>query len=143
MGDFNSKEFSFSDVKVKLLGLELTGLRGLTYKKKQEKEAVYGAGNQPKSIQRGNVSHDGTLMVLKSDFDLLNEAAIAAGYDDLVDVPGKDIIITCVYENKASSLLKTVTLIGVDITEDEDGMKQGDKFKEVTLPFIYLRRIMA
>ena len=51
-----------------------------------EKEAVYGAGNEPRAVQRGNKSYDGTLTLLKSDVDLLGKAARAAGYASLIDV---------------------------------------------------------
>lgn len=136
---FDSREFEFADVKVIMLGVELTGLRGLTYKKSQEKEAVYGSGNEPKAIQRGNKTYDGTLMVLKSDFDALNRAAVAAGYEDIVDVPGNLIDITCVYQKPGTASLATTRVLSVDFTEYEDGMQQNDKFKEVSLPFLALR----
>jgi len=139
MGKFNSREYEFADVRVQVLGAELTGLRGLTYKKSREKEAVYGAGSDPRSIQRGNKSYEGTLTVLKSDLDAMNLAARAAGYDDVVEVPGKNIVITCVYQATEEGKLATDTLIGVEFTDFEDGMKQGDKFKEVELPFVFLR----
>jgi hypothetical protein len=140
MGAFNSKEFEFADVKVAMLGVELSGLRGLTYKKSQEKEPVYGAGNQPKSIQRGNKKYDGNLSILKSDFDILDAAAKVAGYEDIVDVPGSLIHITCVYQASESGALSTATCVNCEFTEIEDGLKQGDKFKEISLPFIFLRK---
>lgn len=135
---FDTREFEYADTKVKMLGAELTGLRGLTYKKSQEKELVYGAGNRPKAVQRGNKKYEGSLMLLKSDFDLLNKAALAAGYNDLTDVPGKLINISCVYEKEGDPVIQTATLFNVEFTEFEDGMKQGDKFKEISLPFICL-----
>jgi hypothetical protein len=136
---FDSREFEYADVKVKLLGAELTGLRGLTYKKSQEKEPVYGQGNQPKAIQRGNKKYEGSLMLLKSDFDRLNTAATLAGYEDITDVPAELITITCTYQKEGDPLVKVDTLIKLEFTEYEDGMKQGDKFKEVSLPFICLQ----
>lgn len=136
---FDSREFEFADIKMSMLGVESSGLRGLTFKKSQEKELVYAAGNQPKSIQRGNKKNEGELSLLKSDLDIYNKAARAAGYEDITDVPGKFINITCVYQKKDGDGLATDSLINVEFTEFEDGMKQGDKFKEVTLPFIFLR----
>jgi hypothetical protein len=136
----DSREFEFADIKVSLLGVELSGLRGITYKKTQEKEPVYGAGNQPKSIQRGNKKYEGTLMLLKSDFDILCRAAVAGGYEDITDVPSKDINITCVYQqSESTSIISTDTCMFCEFTECEDGMKQGDKFKEISLSFIFLR----
>lgn len=136
---FDSREFEFADTKVSILGVELTGLRGLTYKKSQEKEHLYAAGNQPKGIQRGNKKYEGSLMLLKSDFDALNAAAIAAGYEDIVDVPGNLIVLTCVYLKPNALAVSSDSCINVEFTDMEDGMKQNDKFKEVTLPFLFLR----
>lgn len=139
MGDFNSKEYSFADVKVSVLGANLSGLRGLIYKKAQEKEVVYGQGNEGKAIQRGNKKYDGTLSLLQSDYDLMHKAAVAAGYEDLVDVPGKLLNITCVYQKDGDAGLSTVAIINAEFTEVEEGMKQNDKFKEISLPFIALK----
>lgn len=133
---FDSNEFEYADVKVSMLGITLTGLRGLKYKKGQEKEPVYGAGNEVKAIQRGNKRYDGTLRLLKSDFDTLNRAALAAGYEDIVDVPGKLIDIVCVYKKDGVAGMSTAGLINVEFTEAEDGLNQNDKFSEVSLPFI-------
>lgn len=139
MASFNSREFEFADIKVSVLGVELSGLRGLTYKKSWEKEEVYGAGNEPKSIQRKNKKYEGTLTLLKSDVDILNSAARTAGYDDIVDVPGSNIHITCVYTPKSAQILRTDTCLNCEFTEFEDGQKQGDSFKEIELPFIFLK----
>lgn len=135
---FDTREFEYADIKVKMLGAELDGLRGLKYKKGQDKEPVYGQGNKPKAIQRGNKKYDGTLMLLKSDFDLIHKAAVSAGYADIVDVPGKNIHITVVYQKEGDPIIQTATLFNVEFTEYEDGQNQGDKFKEISLPFVCL-----
>ena len=137
---FDSSEYEYADIKVSVLGASLTGLRGIKYKKKQEKSVVYGQGNQPKSVQRGNKSYEGTLSVLKSDYDLLDAAAVAAGYEDITDVPSKYITSTVVYQKPGETALTVDTLIQMEFTEAEDGMKQGEQFKEVELPFIFLRK---
>lgn len=143
MATFDSREFEFADIRVSVFGAQLTGLRGLTYKTSQEKEPVYGAGPEPKAIQRGNRKYEGTLMLLKSDYDQLEVAAKAAGFRDLIAVPGSRINITVTYSQDGFSGVKTDKLIGVDFTELEDGMKQGDKFKEISMPFQCLRIIKA
>lgn len=134
----DTREFEYADIKVKLLGAELDGFRGLTYKLSQEKELVYGQGNKAKAIQKGNEKNEGTLMMLKSDFDVLQGAAVSAGYQSLVKVPGKLINIVCVYQKKGDPIIQTATMLNVEFTDVEDGMKQGDKFKEISLPFICL-----
>lgn len=135
---FDTREFEYADIKVKVFGAELDGLRGLTYKKSQEKELVYGQGNRPRAIQRGNKKYEGSLMLLKSDFDLLNKAALAAGYADITEVPGKLINLSAVFQKDSDPFIQTATIFNLEFTDFEDGMKQGDKFKEVTLPFICL-----
>ena len=138
---FDSREFEFADTKVSLLAGQLSGLRGLTYKESQEKELVYGQGNRPKAIQRGNFKYEGTLMMLKTDFDQLCKVALSAGYQSLLDVPGKLINISCTYcKTDNLALISTDTLITCEFTDVEDGMKQGDKFKEISLPFIFLSK---
>lgn len=138
MGLFDSREFEWADIKVVLFSREISGLRGLTYKKTQDKEAIYGAGNRPLSIQRGNKKYSGTLTILKSEFDLLNVAAVAAGYSDIVDVPGKLISITVAYKKEGDAYIKVDHIVNVEFTDFEEGMKQGEAHKEVTLPFICL-----
>lgn len=136
---FDSNEYEFADIRVKLLGYQCSGLRGLTYKKSQEKEHVYAAGSNPRTIQKGNKKYEGTLTLLDSDKRKLDQIARAAGYEDITDVPHTLIFIVVVYDNPEIGL-STDTLIGVAFTDAEDGMKQGDKFKEVELPFIFLRK---
>lgn len=135
---FSSRECEFADIKVSILGAELSGLRGLQYEQEQEKELVYGQGNKPKSIQRGNVKNSGTLSVLKSDMDAMNEAARLAGYRNILAVPGRLINVTVVYQKDDGDSIKTDNLLCVEFTKISDGQKQGDKFKEVEMPFIFL-----
>lgn len=135
---FSSRECEFADIKVSLLGKELSGLRGLMYEQEQEKELVYGQGNQPRSIQRGNVKNSGTLFLLKNDQDELNAAARAAGYANILKVPGKLLNITCVYQKDDGDPIKVDNLLCVEFTKISDGQKQGDKFKEVEMPFLFL-----
>ena len=37
-------------------------------------------------------------------------------------------------------MIKTDVLVGVQFTEDPRDLKQGDKFMDVTLPFIFLEK---
>lgn len=40
MSSFNSKEYAWIDVKLVMLGKEVTGLRGIEYKMKRQKECL-------------------------------------------------------------------------------------------------------
>ena len=126
----NTKEYEWSSVKAIVGGRVVTGLRSVKYTKKQEKEALYAAGDKPHAIQRGNKSYEGTIGLLQSELEALE---LAAGGDAL-DVQ-MDIVVS--YGNPSKGDVIVTDLIkGVEFTEIPKGMSQGDKFAEIELPFI-------
>lgn len=130
--NFNSDQYAWKDLSVVYLGRTITGVQGLKYKKKVEKEYVYGSGNKPRGIQTGNVSVDGTLMLLQSELELLQTAIKAIDVDsDITDI-ALDIVATYGEGN----LAKTDMVVGVNFTEFEKGMNQEDKFMKISLPFV-------
>lgn len=131
---FNSAEYSWADIKVVLLGKPIGGLRGVKYKKTQEKEVIYGAGDVPRAIQRGNKAYEGEITILQSELEALNRAAGKG--KDLTDLRGVNIIVA--YAPEQGLPLVTDVIQNVEFTEFEKGMAQGDKFSEHALPFIAL-----
>lgn len=128
----NTREYEWSDVNVVLAGRPVTGLRGIKYSGKQEKEALYAKGNKPHSIQRGNKSYEGEVTLLQSEYEALK---LACG-GDILDA---SFNVVASYGNPTNGDVITVdTLVGVEFTEDNTEWKQGDKFQEKTLPFIFL-----
>jgi hypothetical protein len=131
---FNSREYEFADLTLILGGRDLTGFRGVKYTEKQEKEPVYGKGNLPVSIQRGNKNYDGEITMLQGEYETLKQASPTKSILDLQ----LDAVVA--YGNPSEGdVLTTDTLIGIQFTEAVKEMKQGDKFMEMTLPFIFLR----
>lgn len=129
---FNSREYEWSDVNVVAAGRPLTGIRGVKYSSKQEKEALHAKGNKPHSIQRGNKTYDGELTVTQSEYEALR----AAGGGDILDI-SMDIVVA--YGNPSKGdVITTDLLMGAEFTEDNTEWKQGDKFQEKSLPFIFL-----
>lgn len=128
----NTREYEWSDVTVVLAGRLVTGLRGVKYSAKQEKELLHAKGNKPHSIQRGNKTYDGKITLLQSEYEALKKASGGDILDASMD-------IVAAYGNpNAGDTITTDLLIGVEFTEDNTQWKQGDKFQEKTLPFIYL-----
>lgn len=128
----NTREYEWSDVTVVLAGRLVTGLRGVKYSAKQEKELLHAKGNKPHSIQRGNKTYDGEITLLQSEYEALKKASGGDILDASMD-------IVAAYGNpSAGDVVTTDMLIGVEFTEDNTEWKQGDKFQEKTLPFIYL-----
>jgi len=130
---FDSRQYEFADLTLELGGRIITGFRGLKYASKQEKEAVYGKGNQPLHIQKGNISHEGEISMLQSELETLR--ALGGG-----SVLGLHLDGTAVYGNPSNGDVPIVDKIrGIEFTEDSKEMKQGDKFMEISLPFICLK----
>lgn len=129
---FNTKQYAWSDVRVVLLGRELTGIQGISYKVSQEKEPVYGRGVNPLSIQSGNKSFEGSLTLLQSELEAL-EAAVKAVNPQyhLTDV-SFDVVVS--YGDGASSSSDVIQ--SVEITEYEKGIEQADKYMTIELPFM-------
>lgn len=128
----NTREYEWSDVSVVLAGRLITGLRGVKYSAKQEKELLHAKGNKPHSIQRGNKTYDGEITLLQSEYEALKQASGGDILDSSVD-------IVAAYGNPtAGDVITTDVLIGVEFTEDNTEWKQGDKFQEKTLPFLFI-----
>ena len=130
---FNSREYSYCDVQATILGRPLTGLRGIEYTAKKSKEALFGAGVNPKSIQHGRREYEGTLTVLQSEMEALNRAAKEAGYTDCLDLEF-DIVVTYT----SGETVTTDIIRCASITEFPKGMKEGDLNSVHALPFIAL-----
>ena len=130
---FNSRQYEFADITVFMGGRDVAGLRSIKYTEKQEKEAVYGKGNMPLSIQKGNKSIEGEIGLLQSELE-----GLTVGGRSVLDLEVK-IVVT--YGNPSKGdMLVTEELVGVQFTEAAKEMKQGDKFMEITLPFIALAK---
>lgn len=131
---FNSKEYDWTKISVVVLGRTVAGLRGIEYTAKMAKEALHGAGVNPKAIQSGKREYEGTLTILQSELESLNRAAKEAGYTDCLNLEF-DIVVTYA----ASGVVSTDIVRCASITEFQKGMKEGDLYSEHALPFIALR----
>lgn len=132
MPKFNSREYEWADVSVVAAGRMITGIRGVSYTSSQEKEALYGKGNKPHSIQRGNKTFSGAIRLLQSELEALE---LAAGGDAL-DI---SFNIVVAYGNPLKGdVITTDLLVGCEITEIPKGLNQNDKFMEIELPLVML-----
>ena len=129
---FDSRQYAWSDLTLELGGKVITGIRGLKYSSKQEKEPLHGKGNKPLSIQRGNITHEGEITVLQSELETLR----VNGNGSILNL---HLDGTAVYGDpvKGDTII-TDKLLGIEFTEDPKELKQGDKNMENSLPFICL-----
>ncbi len=133
---FDSREYEAADLTFVLGGKDITGFRGLKYSVKQEKDHVYGKGNEPRGIQRGNKKMEGELTLLQSELETLTANSPNG---DILDLR-LDAVVAYGNPSKGDVMIVDV-LQGIEFTEDAKEMKQCDKFMEVKLPFIFLRKI--
>jgi hypothetical protein len=136
MPAFSTKECAWAHVSVTVLSRTIVGLRGFEFKKTVEKEHLYAAGDSPIDIQSGNKKFEGSLKLLKFEVDMLNDAALAAGYDDILEVPHNLIVITCDYKKNSTDPKRTIKVEGVAFTELSRAMEQNAKMSEISLPLI-------
>ena len=129
---FNSREYEWSDITVVVAGRPVTGFRAVDYSSKQEKEALYAKGNKPHGIQRGNKSYEGSITLLQSEYEALRQACGG----DVLDA-SFDLVVAYGNASKGDAIVTDI-LVGAEVTEDNTEWKQGDKFQEKKLPFIFL-----
>ena len=131
---FNSKECEWADMSVLIAGAPVTRIRQISYKAMKDKSLLHAAGDKPIGIQSGNRTYEGSIKLLKSAVDALNDAARVAGGEDLLDI---EVDIVVVYRAKGSRLLRTDTLVNVQVKDFERGWEQGAKNMDVTLPILF------
>lgn len=130
---FNSREYQWSDVTVIAGGQDLTKIRGIKIMSKVDREPVYAKGSEPHSIQSGNNEHTGELKVLQSQLHALQKSGGGSILPLSIDV-------LCAFGNPAAGdAIVTKRAIGARFLEEAEEMNQGDKFAEITLPFVCLR----
>lgn len=130
---FNSNQYAWSDIKVIILGREVTGIQGVEYTPSTEKEYVYGRGSNPLGIQSGNKAVKGSIKLLQSEVTALSAAVKAANpLYNLTDV-SFDLIVSY-----GDDTVTTDIINGVEITDYTKGMSQNDKYMEIELPFMAL-----
>lgn len=134
---FNSREYEWSDITVVVAGRPVTGFRTVDYSSKQEKEALYAKGNKPHGIQRGNKSYEGSITLLQSEYEALRQACGG----DVLDA-SFDLVVAYGNASKGDAIVTDI-LVGAEVTEDNTEWKQGDKFQEKKLPFIFLDKKSA
>lgn len=131
---FDSRQYEWADITVYAGNRDITGIRAVKYVTKQEKELLHAKGNKPMSIQKGNITNEGELGLLQSELEALE----VAGGGSILNLQ-LDVVVS--YGNPSKGdMIKTDVLIGVQFTEDPREMKQGDKFMDMTLPFIFLEK---
>ena len=135
MGMINGRQYEFADISLVLGGRDGRGLRGIKYSEKQEKEVLYGKGNKPLSVQKGNFSYEGEISLTQSELETLKTLARKqTGRSSIMSLNLNAVV--CYGNPLKGDIMITDRIYGIQFTEDAKELKQGDKYMEVTLPFI-------
>jgi hypothetical protein len=128
----NGREYEWADLTVIAGGSDMIEMRGISWKRKIEREGVFAKGRKASAIQSGNISVDGELTLLKSGADKLMKAGGGT-------VLSLNIDLMLSYGNPSEgNAMTTKRITGVRFTEEGEDWKQGDKFTEVKLPYLAL-----
>ena len=130
-----SSEYAWHHTEVKMVGKIITGITAWEFKRSQEVEELRGAGQYPIDLQKGNISFSGSLTLFGFEMDRLEQAAQAAGYDSILDVPHELISIVVTARKLAKDPITTIVATGVAFKETTDAMQQGASKRDCPLPF--------
>lgn len=129
---FDSREYEWADITIILGGRDLRKIRGIKYKESLEKELLYAKGRKPIAVQRGNIAYEGELTMLQSEYEAIKKAGGGSVLTLSLDA-------TVTYGNPTEgNAIQTDKLFGIQFTEAEKDWAQGDKFKEIKLPIVFL-----
>lgn len=129
---FNSRQYEWADLTLVLGGRDVTGIRGVKYTEKAEKEALFAKGRFAHSIQTGNVQVEGEITVLQSELIALERAGDGS-------ILGLNLDAVVSFGNPSlGDAMVTDRIVGISFTEAPKELKQGDKNMEITIPFIAL-----
>ena len=130
--NINGREYEWGDLTLILGGRDIVGFRGLKYTEKVEREAVYAKGRKPHSIQSRNESFEGEIKMLRSEYDALVDAGGGSVLSLSLDA------LACYGNPSQGNYMITDRIESLRFTEAAKELNQGDKFQEITLPFIAL-----
>ncbi len=128
----DTRQYEWSQVTLILDNDDIVGVRAIKYSEKMDKEYVRGKGNKPLDIKGGNISYEGEITILQSELEKL----IAKGNGSVLGLR-VDAVVSYGNPSKGDLLLAD-RIEDLEFTDNAKEMKQGDKFQEITLPFMCL-----
>lgn len=130
---FNTRDYSWADTEIRVLDNAVIGARGFSYSVAHQKQNIYGRGNKPIRRTRGNKEYEGSVTVLQSELEAMQDLAKEQGLDDITDFTPFPIVFS--YEN-AEGVIVTDTALYCEFTGVSKSMSQNDEVMEVELPVI-------
>jgi len=126
----NGQSYSWSNISYILLGVPLTGITEINYKRKQEKKNNYGKGVEPVSRGYGKKEYDGDFTVY---LEVWKQIIAAAPGNDVLNIPPFDIPV--LFSGNGVAVTKDI-LQSVEFLEDPMESKTGDTSILCKVPLI-------
>lgn len=135
MANINGQEYGWEDVQIVVQGKAspLTGVQGVEYKSTKEHINVMGRGNKPVSMARGPEGYEGSLTILQSELEAMQDAF---GSEALTTRPAFDIAVS--YAPLVGAA-RTDLLKGCRINEVSKAFKNEDGNMVIELPLKIFR----
>lgn len=135
---FDSTEWAWRDMQMSFNGVRIGKITKCTSKTMRESEHLYGEGDDPFDINPGNKSYVGEVEVHSTVIAKMNATAIAAGGNDLTDIPWN---ISILFKATATDPRRILNVPGVRFEEFEEGGSNNEKSFKKILPYKSLRPI--
>lgn len=124
----NGIAYTFSQIRLNLLGREVIGIVSIDYSDKQEMQDNYGVGNYPVSRGVGKIMCEASITLEAAEVEALQKAVLSGR---IQDIPEFDVPIS--YQD-SDEVLTTHVLHNCRFKENKRGAKSGDMTIEVELP---------
>jgi hypothetical protein len=126
----------YTDLRVTFLDSEMPGLKQLDFTPGKSKENDYGQGEYPVERLYGAKTFSGTIRLTLKEYNRFTAAALAAGYNDLLDIPMADLIVTFRKPQTRLAGIKAYRILAIDFTESPITGSSDTLGVYATLPFI-------
>lgn len=133
----NGEVYSWSNIRVNLLGRNLVAIKGIDYEDEDEIKGVKGRGSKDVGYVQGNYKAGGKLMLEMSEVEALNSALPRGSRIQLI----KPFDITVVYRNDDQKLVTHVLKNCKFMKQNRAGKAGEVKEFEVDLP-LYIGEII-
>ena len=130
----NTRQYEWDDISIVFLGKTISGIVAVEYGADRKKDYVYGRGNDPLSIQRGQKKYEGEITLLQSEYTEL--AILAKTVNPKYDITDISFDIAISYGVGAQVVRDIIR--SAEFTEAKKGMKNEDTHMEIKLPFMAL-----
>lgn len=128
----NTEEYAWADIKVRMFGRDVTGIRAVKYGSKWDKTPGYAQGNMPRFMERKNKSFNAEIKLLQSEL----EAIITSSGGDPVNIPPFDIVIA--YVPTQGLPVVTDVIKNAEFADFDKDSKQGDGSMEINMGIVPL-----